>query len=1140
MTKFLCALCLFLAGLSTCSAQNYPLCIMAGDYADPSIMRDGKDFYMTHSAFNYTPGFLIWHSQDLENWEPVCRVTTKQIVDAWAPDLLKHEGKYYLYFPSRGKIYVCTADRVAGPWSDPVVVKGAVGIDPGHVVASDGRRYLFTNNGRMAPLNDEGTALTDTMRVVHKGWEIPKQWVTEGKYPEKYLESPKLLHHNGYYYLTSAEGGTAGPATSHMVVMARSKSLEGPWEESPYNPVIHTYSATDQWWSKGHGTLIDDADGNWWVVYHAYANGYHTLGRQTLIEPVEYTPDGWFRAIKKQELPKAEKPIKHGFDLNDDFASDILGLQWAFYKEYAPQAMTVGNGKLVLGGKGSTPSDGRYMLITAQDKGYDVACEVNITGKEGGLMLFYNEKAFSGLTSNGKTFKLYNQGELVKEVPDKYGKKFAVRLRNLGNKLTIQVKKIGKDSKWTTLARGLDLAEMNHNNLKGFAAVRPALLSIGKGKNEFSHFRYTSHRPDEADMKAYLMVYHKDEDHGLHMAVSRDGRQFKALNNDFPVIAGDTIASQKGIRDPHIYRGPDGAFYMSMTDLHVFAKREGKREDEWERPGRKYGWGNNRGLVLMKSWDLINWTRANVNFDDLFTGWKEIGCAWAPETIFDDTTGRYMLYLTMRKKNEPNKLYYVYVNEDYDTIETEPQVLFQYPDEKVSAIDGDITKVGDTYHLMYVCQDGQAGIKHATSDSPTGKWTTDARWIDAAPVGCEAPHVYKLIGQDKWMVMYDIYRYKPMTFGFVETEDFYNYRDMGEFNNGKMRTLNFTSPKHGAVVQITAEELENLETYWAENPKPYDTFVVETAPNQNNPVIEGYYADPEIMYSEKTGKYYLYPTTDGAVEWKNHDAHIYSSPDMKTWKREGTALDLKKDVKWADEKLWAPCIIERKYGEGENATYKYFYYFVANGNIGVATADNPEGPFKDALGKPMIPQPKEGPLKGHIIDPDVFHDPVSGKYYLYWGNAFLVCAELNDDMLSIKDDTMRYVIPREKQKDYHYSEGSYVFYRDGKYYFMWPENDTRSPEYRVRYAISDSPVRLDNPISETIVLRKDPDKQIYGTGHHAVINKPGTDEWYIVYHRFERPDGLKHGWDAGYYREVCIDRMYFNPDGTIKAVKPTL
>lgn len=600
MKKSLYAICIFLAAVISAVAQNYPRCILAGDYADPSIMRDGKDFYLTHSMFNYNPGFLIWHSQDLVNWEPVCRVATKHIVDAWAPDLLKHNGKYYLYFPSQNKVFVCIADRVEGPWSEPIEVKGTVGIDPGHVVSSEGKRYLFVNFGRMAPLNDEGTALTDTMRVVHKGWEIPKQWVTEGKYPITYLESPKLIHHNGYYYLTSAEGGTAGPPTSHMVVSARAKSLEGPWEESPYNPIIHTYSSTEPWWSKGHGTLIDDAEGNWWIVYHAYANNYHSLGRQTLIEPVEFTPDGWFRSVRNQQLPKAEKAIKHGFDLNDDFKSDTLGLQWTFYKEYAQEAVSVGNGKMVLNGKGTDVTNGRYMPITAEDKGYDVECEVNLTGKEAGLMLFYSEKGFSGLTSDGKNLKLYHKGELVKQIPNKLGKKFSIRLRNLGNQLTVQTKKSEKDNKWTTLAKGLDLTDLNHNKLRGFVALRPGVVSVGKGKNEFMHFRYKSHRPDEADMKAYLMVYHKDEDHGLHMAISRDGRQFKALNNDNPVIAGDTIARQLGVRDPHIYRGTDGAFYMAMTDLHVFARRDGKRKDEWERPGEEYGWGNNRGLVLMK------------------------------------------------------------------------------------------------------------------------------------------------------------------------------------------------------------------------------------------------------------------------------------------------------------------------------------------------------------------------------------------------------------------------------------------------------------------------------------------------------------------------------------------------------------
>lgn len=1139
MKKILLTFSLTLVTAAAVLAQGFPRCILAGDYADPSIMREGRDFYMTHSMFNYNPGFLIWHSQDLVNWEPVCRVATQQINDAWAPELLKHDGKYYLYFPSNKKVYVCIADKIEGPWSAPVEVEGSEGIDPGHITdARTGKRYLFVHRGRMAPLDAEGTALTDTLKTVHRGWDIPKNWVTEGAWPEKYLESPKLIYRNGYYYLTSAEGGTAGPATSHMIVSARARQPEGPWEESPYNPVVHTYSQTDAWWSKGHGTLIDDADGNWWLVYHAYANGYHSLGRQTLLEPVEWTADGWFRTKKSQPLPKAEKAIRHGFTLSDDFRSDTLGLQWTFYREYAPHTVRPGGGRLLMQGKGDGAGDARYLLTTAEDKGYDVQVKVRNGAGQSGLMLFYNEKMYSGVTTDGKWFYLYHKGELLKKIACRTKKGSYIRLSNAGNRMTARVSCDG--TVWQLLGEGLDLSEMNHNNLRGFLAVRPGLMTAGKGESEFSDFRYRSYKPDEKEMKAYLMVYHKDEDHGLHMAISYDGRQFRALNDDRPVIAGDTIALQKGIRDPHIYRGPDGAFYMTMTDLHIYGRREGKREQEWERQYDIYGWGNNRGIVMMKSWDLLHWTHSVQNFDSLFTAWKEIGCAWAPETIYDDQAGRYMVYLTMRQKNEPNKLYYVYVNEAFDTIETEPTVLFQYPDEKISAIDGDITKVGETYHLMYVSHDGEAGIKHATSDRPTGGWNFDGRWVDAAPVGCEAPHVYKRIGEERWVLMYDIYRQKPMTFGFVETSDFCNFQDLGEFNNGKMRTLNFSSPKHGAVVQITAEEAERLENYWNDNPREYETAPQHLEPNVNNPVIAGFYADPEILYSEKTGRYYLYPTTDGYEEWRNHDAHVYSSDDLKSWKREGTVIDLKKDVSWADERLWAPCIIERKFGEGEDAEYRYFYYFVADGNIGVATADHPAGPFRDALGKPMIPQPEEGPMRGHIIDPDVFRDPQSGKYYLYWGNSFLVAAELEEDMLSLKEGTMRYVIPRERQQEYRYGEGCYVFFRNGKYYFMWSENDTRSPEYRVRYAMSDSPTEIEDPVSRTVVLRKEPSKQIYGTGHHAVIRRPGTDEWYIVYHRFQRPGGLDRGWSAGYYREVCIDRLYFNEDGTIQAVQPTL
>ncbi len=317
--------------------------------------------------------------------------------------------------------------------------------------------------------------------------------------------------------------------------------------------------------------------------------------------------------------------------------------------------------------------------------------------------------------------------------------------------------------------------------------------------------------PTEADMAAYLMVYHSDDTHSLHMALSRDGYTFTALNDGKPVIAGDTIALQKGIRDPHIFRGPDGAFYLAMTDLHIFAQKEGYRDTEWERPGKDFGWGNNRGLVLMKSADLINWNRANVNFDSLYTDWSDIGCAWAPETTYDAEKGKLMLYFTMRHGNERNKLYYAYVNDDFDTIETEPQLLYTYPDSACSAIDGDITRFDGKYYLHYVAHDGTPGIKQAVSNRPDGGWEYLPDWIDTEDGACEAPNVWKRIGEDKWVLMYDIYSINPHNFGFVETSDFKTFTPLGRFNEGPMKTVGFSSPKHGAVVHLTAEEADRLE-----------------------------------------------------------------------------------------------------------------------------------------------------------------------------------------------------------------------------------------------------------------------------------------------------------------------------------------
>ncbi len=327
--------------------------------------------------------------------------------------------------------------------------------------------------------------------------------------------------------------------------------------------------------------------------------------------------------------------------------------------------------------------------------------------------------------------------------------------------------------------------------------------------------------PQEKDMGAYLMVYHKDATHSLHAAISYDGYTFTALNNDEPIIGGDTIASQKGIRDPHIYRGPDGAFYIAMTDLHVFAQKAGFRDTEWERDGGKFGWGNNRALVLMKSYDLINWTHTNVRFDTLDPSLSDIGCVWAPETYYDEKEKKLMIYYTMRHGKQMNKIYYSYVNDDFNRVETLPKVLFTYPKEGKEAIDGDITYALGKYRLFYCAHDGKTGVKQATSDNLTGPWEFDDKLCDPERIGCEAPHVYKLIGQDKWILMYDIYRLNPHNFGFSETTDFKTFTNLGRFDEGKMKSTNFSEQKHGAVTWLTKEEAKRLEDYWKAHPVKY-------------------------------------------------------------------------------------------------------------------------------------------------------------------------------------------------------------------------------------------------------------------------------------------------------------------------------
>ena len=684
------------------------------------------------------------------------------------------------------------------------------------------------------------------------------------------------------------------------------------------------------------------------------------------------------------------------------------------------------------------------------------------------------------------------------------------------------------------------------------------------------------------EYSAYLFAYFIGNGPGqeqIRFAVSEDGFNYLALNGNNPIVDSKDISTSGGVRDPHILRSDDGKmFYMVATDLYV----------------PKMGWSN-FAMILMKSSDLIDWESSVINipeqYPDKFT---DVHRVWAPQTIYDKDTGKYMIYFSMKQPDQPDIIYYAYANKDFTALESEPKQLYFPPAESNSraCIDGDIIYKDYKYYLFYKAEDGDPGIKLAVSDRLTkGYKLYSSERMDCSSDSVEGSGIFKLNNSDDWILMYDLYT--KGKYQFTRSSDLMKF----EVIDNEI-SMNF-HPRHGTVMPITKAELKRLIEKWGSVmdffPRPTSEAVkllnIDSSPSASvihlplkasaditsidpefntiaavdimptgrqdfskgpieyiaeipgkekavievsadiwhNPVLDGYYADPDIIYSEKTGKYYIYPTSDGFDGWSGTYFKTFSSDDLVHWKDEGVILDLNKDVRWADRNAWAPCIIESKI----NGNYKYFYYFTAAQKIGVAVADDPTGPFTDS-GKPLIDTRPQGIRGGQEIDPDVFCDPQTGKSYLYWGNGYMAVAQLNDDMTSINKDSLKIITP-----DRTFREGTHVFFRKGRYYFLWSENDTRDQDYRVRYAIANSPTGPLQIPKDNLVIEKDAENGIYATGHNSTIAVPGTGTMYIVYHRFTYPKGIEMGGSAGFHREVCIDKFDFDDNGYIIKAKPT-
>lgn len=297
----------------------------------------------------------------------------------------------------------------------------------------------------------------------------------------------------------------------------------------------------------------------------------------------------------------------------------------------------------------------------------------------------------------------------------------------------------------------------------------------------------------EKDMTGYLFVYftgnHISEE-AVCYAISTDGYTYQALNNNKPVLDSNVISSTGGVRDPHILRGEDGkTFYMVLTDMVS-----------------DNGWDSNRAMVLLKSKDLVNWKHSVINMQKRYKGQEKLKRVWAPQTIYDPEAGKYMVYWSMQYAGGPDVIYYAYANKDFTDLEGEPKELF-VPQNRKSCIDGDIVYKDGVFHLFYKTEGHGNGIKVATTTSLTsGQWTEEPDYKQQTKEAVEGAGTFKLIGQDKYILMYDVYM--KGKYQFTETTDLKNFKVIDA--DVKM---NF-HPRHGTVIPITNKELKRLTKKW--------------------------------------------------------------------------------------------------------------------------------------------------------------------------------------------------------------------------------------------------------------------------------------------------------------------------------------
>lgn len=403
--------------------------ILRGFCPDPSIIRVEDDFYIATSTFEWWPGVKIHHSKDLKNWQqiasPLQRLSQLNMIGnptsggIWAPCLSYHEGRFYLIYTDvktkKGRYYnnhnyLVYTDDINGEWSDPIYLN-STGFDPSLFHDKDGKKYLVNmKNGFKGILVQEydgvKNCLVGEVRNIFTGTEAG------------YTEGPHIYNINGYYYLIVAEGGTG---YGHCVTMARSKSIFGPYEIDPENPMLTSRDDENDYLQKsGHADIVSTKDNEWYMV-HLCARPIKdeqicVLGRETAIQKVYWNEDGWLRLSTNQKKVErfvegpniAEHPFPPPIE-KDDFNSEVLGIRYSSPRiplgENAD--LTARKGYLRLTGQESMNSHHHVSLVATKQSSIDAQAELSIDFNP-----LYEEQ-LAGLTYMYDTLNFYVLGKTV-------------------------------------------------------------------------------------------------------------------------------------------------------------------------------------------------------------------------------------------------------------------------------------------------------------------------------------------------------------------------------------------------------------------------------------------------------------------------------------------------------------------------------------------------------------------------------------------------------------------------------------------------------------------------------------------------------------------------------------------------------